>query len=109
MISSFLFMYVISFRITALLEGRSTREGGGLRCQLDVEDEQQRLFVRERHAVGLRGMAPDLRDEPFLVRCAGLEPALARDHRCHSHPGEARNPRLGSGKITPRPWLSHCC
>jgi hypothetical protein len=29
---------------------------------------------------GLRGVAADRRDSPFLVRCAGLEPALARDH-----------------------------
>ena len=82
--------------------GRLAR-GGGLRCQLGMEDEQQRLFVRERHAVGLRGVAPDLRDEPFLVRCAGLEPALARDHRSHSHRGEARNTRLRSRQDHGRP------
>ena len=73
-----------------------------------MEDEQQRLVVRERHTVGLRGMAPDRRDEPFLVRCAGVEPALARDHPSHTHRDEARNPRLAPGKFAPRPWLSQC-
>jgi hypothetical protein len=58
-----------------------------------------RLVVRERHAVGLRGAVPDRRDEPFLVRCAGVEPALARDHPSHTHRGEASNPRLDRGKI----------
>jgi len=64
-----------------------------------MEDEQQRLVVRERHAVGLRGVAPDRRDEPFLVRCAGVEPALAREHPFHTHRGEARYPRLDRGKM----------
>ena len=64
-----------------------------------MEDEQQRLVVRERHAVGLRGVASDRRDEPFLVRCAGVEPALAREHPFHTHRGEASNPRLDRGKI----------
>jgi hypothetical protein len=73
--------------------------GRGLRRQLGMEDEQQRLVVRERHAVGLRGVAPDRRDEAFLVRGAGLEPALARDNPFHTHRGEARYPRLDRGTI----------
>ncbi len=33
------------------------------------------------------GVAHDRRDEPFLVRCAGVEPALAREHLFHDHRG----------------------
>ena len=102
----------VSLRVASLLLrfccGLWSCGGRGLRRQLGVEDEQQRFVVRERHAVGLRGVAPDRRDEPFLVRCAGVEPALAREHPVHTHRGEARNPRLDRGKITPRPWLGHC-
>src|SRR5207344_815776 len=88
--------------------GLWSRGDRGRSCQLGMEDEQQRFVVRERHAVGVRGVAPDRRDEPFRVRCAGVEPALARDHSFHTHRGETRNPRLDRGKITPRLWLSHC-
>src|SRR3954453_4120192 len=66
--------------------------------------------MRERHAVGLRGVAPDRRDEPFLVRCAGVEPALARDHPSHTHRGEARN-RVGETRqhqsgVSRKLWVS---
>jgi hypothetical protein len=47
----------------------------GLRRRLGMKDEQERLVVRERRAVGLPGVAPERCDEPFLVRCLGLEPA----------------------------------
>jgi hypothetical protein len=53
-------------------------------------------------------MALDLCDEPFLVRCAGLEPALARDHRFHSHRGEARKSCRNRGKMAPTEWLTRC-
>src|SRR4029078_13141982 len=103
-------------RLPALLASLLLRFGCGLwsrgdrgrACQLGVEQDQQRFVVRELHAVGLRGVAPALRDEPLLVRCAGVETALARDHPSHTHRGDARNPRLDRGKITPRPWLGHC-
>ena len=95
-------------RLSFFCCGLWSRGDRGRSCQLGVEDEQQRLVVRERHAVGLRGVAHDRRDEPFLVRCAGVEPALAREHPLHTHRGEARYPRLDRGKITPRPWLGRC-
>lgn len=64
--------------------------GRELRRQLGMKDEQERLDVRERRAVGLPGVAPERRDEPFLARCAGLEPALAR-----AHPPQRIAARLG--------------
>ena len=37
----------------------------------------------ERHAVRLPSVALDLRDERFLVRGAGFEPAVALEHYVH--------------------------
>ena len=59
---------------------------GRLRCRLvepGAEDEEQRLLTRERHAVLLQRMTPDLRDELLLVRGAGLEPAITTDDAFH--------------------------
>jgi hypothetical protein len=49
--------------------------------------DQQCLAQRERHAVLLSGVAPDLDDEPILVLCRGLETALTLQYRCHHRSG----------------------
>ena len=54
-----------------------------LLVQLGAKGEQQRLVVRERHAVRLRGVTLDFRDELVLVGGAGLEPAVAMKHLVH--------------------------
>jgi hypothetical protein len=53
------------------------------RVQLGAKGEQQRLVVRERHAVGLRRVPPDLGDERVLVLGASFEPAVAMNDLVH--------------------------
>jgi len=55
----------------------------GLLVKLGAKGEKHRLFMRKRHAVRLRRVALNLSDEPFLVRGAGLEPAVAMKHLVH--------------------------
>ncbi len=43
--------------------------------QFDAEGEQQRLLVRERHAMRLGRVAPNRGGKRFVIRGAGLEPA----------------------------------
>ncbi len=70
---------------------------------------QERFVGCERHPVGLPGVAPDLGGESDVVGSPGDESAVAGESLVHDFLAtEARNPRLRSGKITPRPWLSHC-
>ena len=49
--------------------------------------------------MGLPCVAPDLRDERFLVRATSLEPAMAMKHLVHDSRGEARKPPLKRVKI----------
>jgi hypothetical protein len=51
--------------------------------QSGAEGEQQRLVVRERHAVRVPRVTTDFGDETVLVLCAGLEPAFAMKHLFH--------------------------
>ena len=52
-------------------------------AELGLEGEQQCFVVREGHSVRFPGMALDLRDEPFLVRRTGFEPAVAMQNLVH--------------------------
>ena len=53
-------------------------------------------------------MTPNLGGESNVVGGLGSESAVARERLVHdSLAAEARNGRLGSGKFTPNPWLSH--
>src|SRR5213079_622780 len=55
------------------------------------------------------GVTADLRDESDVVGGPGDESAVAGERLVHDFLAtEARNGRLESGKITPRPGLSHC-
>ncbi len=54
--------------------------GASALVQSGAEGEQQRLVVRERHAVCVPRVTTDFGDEAVLVLCAGLEPALAMKH-----------------------------
>jgi hypothetical protein len=56
---------------------------GRRRVQLGAKREQQRLVGRERHAVRLPRVSPDLGHEPVLTLGAGLETALALNHLLH--------------------------
>jgi hypothetical protein len=59
--------------------------------------------------VDLPGVTPNLCDESDVVGGPGDESAVARERLIHDLLAtEARNGRLESGKITPRPWLRHC-
>ena len=56
---------------------------GAVLAKLGLEREQQCLVVREGHSVRFPGMALDLRDELFLVRRTGFEPAVAMQNLVH--------------------------
>ena len=60
---------------------------GAVLAKLGLEGEQQCLVVREGHSVRFPGMALDLRDEPFLVRRTGFEPAVAMQNLVHDWRG----------------------
>ena len=54
--------------------GLWSRGDSGRSCQLDVEQEQQRFVVRERHPVGLPGVTQNLRGEPDVVGAWAMNP-----------------------------------
>src|SRR5712672_2803253 len=98
----------VSLRVASLLLrfccGLWSREDRGRSCQLGVEQEQQRFVVRERHPVGLPGVTPNLCGESDVVARLGDESAVAGERLVHDALAtQARNGRLESGKITPRP------
>ena len=103
----------VSLRVASLLLrfccGLWSGGDRGRFCQLSVEQEQQRFVVRERHPVGLPGVTQDLCGESDVVGGPGDESAVAGERLVHDFLAtEARNGRLESGKVAPRPWLSHC-
>jgi hypothetical protein len=59
-------------------------------AQLGAKSEEQRLVVRESHAVRLPRMPLYLRDELVLVFGAGLEAAVAMKHPVRHLENDAR-------------------
>jgi hypothetical protein len=98
----------VSLRVASLLLcfccGLWSRGDRGRSCQLGVEQEQQRLVVRERHPVDIPGVTPNLCGESDVVGGPGDESAFAGERLVHdSLATEARSGRLESGKVSPRP------
>src|SRR3989440_11026524 len=87
----------VSLRVASLLVrfccGLWSRGDRGRSCQLGVEQEQQRFVGRERHRVGLPGVAPNLCGESDVVAGPGDESAVAGERLVH----DSLAPRLGMG------------